>query len=183
MSLLKQYARIQKGEQTEMLTARIPKDIYDKFKEHCKGLGLPLTDGIYYLMVEELKRLEEEKQRQEAAPVAKPQPQPQQAASEQLDETQQAASKKIDIVIQGNTPNSAANTQIKKSSSRGFYLPYKIGNGVACPLCGRFELVKNFGRHAKKHDLTPEEIFLNNKEAAQLYYEKELAKRQGEPLA
>lgn len=52
---LEKYARIPKEkEETHTLGARIPKSLYNAFHAHCSSLGLTVSEGIYYLMKEEL---------------------------------------------------------------------------------------------------------------------------------
>lgn len=204
MVSLKKYARIQKNTETEMLTARIPKEVYMAFKEHCKGLGLTITDGVYYLMVEEMQRLEEEKKRAGASSHIEEIIQSNtedirkhteaiqsitidsqqlesvlQEASAALEGSKPAASKHIEVHLQ---PARKKNTNAGKGNGKDITKPYEIEGKVPCPICKKWASASNFARdHAKKHGTSTIDIYTGLLDEIKAMYREKLAEMQTEP--
>lgn len=59
MGYLEQFARNQRRkEQTEVLTARLPRSLYNDFKTRCDELGLSISEAVYLLVEREMKGLD-----------------------------------------------------------------------------------------------------------------------------
>lgn len=58
---LEKYARIPKDKgKTHTLGARIPVDIYNDFAAYCSSLGITVSEGVLYLIKEELSSIEQD---------------------------------------------------------------------------------------------------------------------------
>ncbi|HDU1185823.1 TPA: hypothetical protein REU56_002933 [Listeria monocytogenes] len=69
MSYLEQFARNKKSkEETEVLTARLPKTLYGNFKNYCDDLGLSISEGVCLLVEKEMDVFPDEPESTEKQP-------------------------------------------------------------------------------------------------------------------
>src|SRR3954469_13914753 len=59
MGYLEQFSRNRRRKKkTEVLTARLPKNLNSEFKLHCDELGLSISEAVYLLVEREMKGIE-----------------------------------------------------------------------------------------------------------------------------
>ncbi|PEL23438.1 hypothetical protein CN624_21295 [Bacillus toyonensis] len=145
ISILKRYAKDTAKEPTEVLSLRIPRSIYNKYKEHCEQYGLSLAEATAILIKTELGDSYRAPSRED---VSKP--------------------------IQKELPKQSSSLRTvspkkKPSSNPGRFLTteYQVNGDLPCPICGEWKSSTNFSRHVKvTHNKTTQEIFTENHEKA-----------------
>jgi antitoxin component of RelBE/YafQ-DinJ toxin-antitoxin module len=139
MGYLEQFARNQRRkEQTEVLTARLPKSLYNDFKTRCDELGLSISEAVYLLVEREMKGLD--------------------SVSDEPATTIEY--KMNDDVVATNTNVVKKNTRKSKPNTKRFTtIQWKVDGQLPCPVCGEWKAAENFSRHAKVHGMTTDQIF------------------------
>lgn len=148
MSVLEKYSKKTRKEESEVLTARLPKSLYKAFQEHCKDLGLSISEGVYLLVREEMSKIEDK---------------PKQLKKD-VSENTKIVSKEVTTTTIKPQNEVKTNTKQSKneSSSNGKFTvtPYSIEKLTACPICEAWISRSNFKRHCSdQHDKTPQQIF------------------------
>lgn len=140
---LEQFARNRRGkEKTEVLTARLPQSLYSDFKVHCDELGLSISEAVYLLVEHEMNGLE--------------------SAYSEVATTAEKPNeyKKNDDVVVANTNVVKKVTKRSTSNTKRFTTKqWQVDDRLPCPICDKWELAKNYSRHAKSHEMTTKDIF------------------------
>lgn len=145
MSILKQYAKDTPKEPTEVLSLRIPRSIYNKYKEHCDQYGLSLAEATAILIKTELGDSYKTPSREDVA------------------KTIQRELPKKSSSIQTVSPKK----QSRSNTGRFTTTQYQVDGELPCPICGEWKSHGNFARHVKgTHSKTTQEIFTENHETA-----------------
>lgn len=145
MSILKRYAKDTPKEPTEVLSLRIPRSIYNKYKEHCDQYGLSLAEATTILIKTELGDSYKAPSHEDVA----------KAIQKEL--PMQSPS------IRTVSPKK----QTRSQSGRFTTTEYQINGELPCPICGEWKSHTNFARHVKgTHCKTTQEIFTENHEKA-----------------
>ncbi|MCQ6281059.1 hypothetical protein [Bacillus sp. EB600] len=154
MGYLEQFARNRrKKEETEVLTARLPKSLYSDFKDYCDQLGLSISEAVYLLVEREMSG--SPKENTSKLNISKP-------------KENTTDDKTIDVVVE---PSTKATTQVFKeiaaskeaTKSRFTAKSWEVDGKLPCPKCNQWVSASNFSRHAKQHGTTTQEIFTNER--------------------
>jgi antitoxin component of RelBE/YafQ-DinJ toxin-antitoxin module len=150
LGYLEQFARNRRSrEKSEVLTARLPKSLYSEFKTYCDELGLSISEAVCLLVEREM-----------AGTIG---------AANEVATTKEYIKK--DDVVEANTETNTKvvekrkdvvkqNTRRINSDTKRFTTKqWKIDDRLPCPICGKWEIAKNYSRHAKTHEMTTQEIF------------------------
>lgn len=145
ISILKHYAKDTTKEPTEVLSLRIPRSIYIKYKEHCEQYGLSLAEATAILIKTELGDAYK-------AP-----------SHEDVVRTIQKELPKWSSSLQTVSPKK----QPRSNTGRFVTTEYQVDGDLPCPICGEWKSSTNFARHVKtNHKKTTQEIFTENHEKA-----------------
>ncbi|RAT01417.1 hypothetical protein A6E27_23070 [Bacillus cereus] len=145
MSILKRYAKDTPKEPTDVLSLRIPRSIYNKYKEHCDQYGLSLAEATAILIKTELGDSYKAPSREDVA------------------KTIQKELPKQPTSIQTVSPKKQTNS----NTGRFLTTQYRVEDELPCPICGEWKSHTNFARHVKSnHGKTTQEIFTEYHEKA-----------------
>jgi hypothetical protein len=141
MGYLELFSRNQRRkEKTEVLTARLPKNLYNEFKTYCDELGLSMSEAVHLLVEREMKGIV--------------------SVSDEVVTTKEY--KVNDDVVEANTDVYKMNTRQNKPNTKRFTTKqWKINGQLPCPICVEWKASENFSRHAKMHGMTTKQIFKN----------------------
>lgn len=157
---LKQFARKQRiKENTRVLTARLPENLYGQFKMYCDDLGLSISEAICLLVEREVASLQSESE-VSATIENKMNDDVVELNTDEYNKTAKMNTNKYTKntnVVDKNTSTSKANTK------RFTVKQFEVNGELPCPICGEWKAASNFSRHAKGHESTTEEIFTNEK--------------------
>lgn len=145
ISILKRYAKDTTKEPTEVLSLRVPRSIYIKYKEHCEQYGLSLAEATAILIKTELGDAYRVPSHEDVAkPIQK------------------------ELPIQSSSLQTVSPKKKPRSNSGRFVTTeYQVDGDLPCPICGEWKSSTNFSRHVKvTHNKTTQEIFTENHEKA-----------------
>lgn len=149
MGYLEQFARNKRRkEKTEVLTARLPKSLYEDFKRYCDELGLSISEAVCLLVEREVTGIESNTE------IA--------TTIEIHDEYKVNDDKDIKStnVYKENTNIVKKNANSFNSNTNRFTTkPWQVNGLLPCPICEEWRASGNFSRHVKQHGKTTEELF------------------------
>lgn len=147
MKYLKQFARKRNREETEVLTARLPKSLYKDFKRYCDELGLSISEAVFLLVEREMKE-------------APPQQEPPKETNGNLKHLHKNNDNRIDDVVTTNTIEYKPKTPKRQGTTTRFTTKKWVIEGeLPCPICRQWVSASNFSRHAKQHNTITKDIF------------------------
>lgn len=145
INILKRYAKDTTKEPTEVLSLRIPRSIYIKYKKHCEQYGLSLAEATAILIKTELGDAYKAPSREDVV------------------RTIQKELPKQSSSLQTVSPKK----QPHSNTGRFLTTEYQVEGDLPCPICGEWKSSTNFARHVKtNHKKTTQEIFTENHEKA-----------------
>ena len=155
---LERYARrATVGRRDKVIRARLPGDLYERFRDHCTRLGLTISEAVFLLIRDEVDRpgpgggrkdyMEGPERRTEGHTVATPRPQ-----------------------------------AIRTRRSRRFVVaPYVVDGMVPCPECKTWVSRSNISRHMRDlHDSDTETVYKANLETVEAMVKEARADGPGE---
>lgn len=141
MGLLEKYGRKKTGEKrNRQIGAKIEPSLFDDFSAHCDNLGLSVSDGIRYLIIEELTKDKADKVQSETAITS-------------IDNSV-ITNMKPDVPPVGTKGNTEVRPKVQQPQKKTSVnmTGWMINNKLPCPICERWGHRKSFRRdHATKH--------------------------------
>lgn len=158
MSYLDKFARNKnrKGK-TEVLTARIPEDLYNDFRNRCKELGLSISEAVYLLVKQEMELSHRKPNTKANTNVYVSDDNNKQNVYINNDIN------KHDVYIKNDDESKATTkrTGIANTGKRFTTKQWTHNDKLPCPLCNQWVSAANFSRHAKQHGSNTLAIFTN----------------------
>lgn len=144
MSILRRHARPNPQTLTRRYNTRLSEEDAEQFEEICRKYNLTPSEAIRLLIVEEIKRVRDEKQTN-------------------ADEEETMSRGMRTIADRELTYVSKPAKTKKSTAARGGRFTttqWQVGKATACPICRDWHSTVNFSRHAKVvHGMTTKEIF------------------------
>lgn len=146
MGYLDQFARNKRDkEKSEVLTARLPKNLYDAFKGRCEELGLSISEAVYLLVEQEIEGIQANKN----------------TIVHSNDESV------ICEVYNENEHETKPITEEKQNDSKVYTKRFitkqwQVESKLPCPVCDKWVVANNFSKHAKTHGSTTVAIFTSD---------------------
>jgi antitoxin component of RelBE/YafQ-DinJ toxin-antitoxin module len=151
MSYLKQFARNKRTKgKTEILTARLPADLYKNFKSYCDELGLSISEAVNLLIDKEISGLNTKRIQKES-----------------FENTREEVASTSEVIPYAELKPLESKPNTKRVQTGRFITnEWNVDGDLPCPICETWFSKSNFSRHAKGHEMSTEEIFTTHKEKA-----------------
>lgn len=130
MGILDKYAKPYSDSNTEPIGTKVTKEIAEAFRKYCADRGLSVSEGLRWLVIEELEADKRKRERIE------PKREPLTTGSYEMDDI-------IKTKVNQIKPRSSS------TGNRFTYDKWAVNGELPCPLCGTWVSQTNISRHMK----------------------------------